>query len=605
MIKANSDRDPNALALIAINGEAITFGNLYTRIVSLVDDFNRLGIGRGNRVAVAIPNGPEMAMAFLAVSSAATCAPLNPNFRIPEFDYYLNDLKVSALLLLEGVDTPACESANKLKIPILRLTINGNWSNSHIVLQSGEIPGNQMTGISNSDDIALLLHTSGTTARPKLVPLTQRNICISAGNIHKVLQLTPADRCMNVMPLFHIHGLMAGLCASLLAGGSTVCTPGFYAPDFFDWMIKTTPTWYTAVPTMHQAILERSQVQAETEKSIHLRFMRSSSAPLPPAIMLGLEALFGAPLIEAYGMTEATHQIASNPLPPRPHKPGSVGLPAGPEIALLSNDGSIHTQPDISGEIILRGDNLMPGYLDSSEANTRAFHEGWFRTGDSGHFDPEGYLFITGRLKELINRAGEKISPREIDEVLLEHPAVAQAMAFAIPDPKLGEDVAAAVVLRKPGTTEKELRHFLSTRLSTYKIPVKIVFLEEIPKGPTGKPQRIGMAAKLGLEVTQEPLQTASPVYCAPRTKTEEQLAALWQDVLKIDRVSIRQPFLDLGGDSMTAMQLANRICEWMGTMINLIDFFEAQTIEAQAVMIDSILLESKSDKQGGNGVGL
>jgi acyl-CoA synthetase (AMP-forming)/AMP-acid ligase II/acyl carrier protein len=602
LIKMNADRNPDAPAMISIDGETVTFDQLHKLIQGLVDDLNQLGIDRGDRVAVVIPNGPEMALAFLAVSSTAACAPLNPNYRAPEFDFHLEDLQASTVLEMDGMKSLATEVARSHNIPILKITHNGNWTKSQIFLDMGEVSKRRMPRMGEPDDTALLLHTSGTTAHPKRVPITQHHICTSAINIATALQLTPADRCMNIMPLFHIHGLMAGLCASLQAGGSVVCTPGFYAPSFFEWLESTSATWYTAVPTMHQSILERSHDQAAILERIHLRFIRSSSAPLPPAALMGLESVFKAPLIEAYGMTEAAHQIASNPMPPRIHKPGSVGLPAGPEVAILTEGGAIQTTASYIGEIVLRGENIIAGYESNPEANTEAFLNGWFRTGDNGHFDSDGYLFITGRLKEMINRAGEKISPREIDEALLEHPAVAQAMAFAIPDPKLGENIAAAIVLRTPGTTEKELRHFLSERLSAYKIPTKIIFIEEIPKGPTGKPQRIDMAKKLGLDSTMQSSVTTPPAYLPARTQTEERLAGLWRDVLKVDQVSIRQPFLELGGDSMTAMQLANRICEWLGVMINLVDFFEAQTIAEQAVLVDELLLNNHNHQSRDSG---
>ena len=346
--------------------------------------------------------------------------------------------------------------------------------------------------------MALILHTSGTTSRPKIVPLTHANIWTSARNIAASLELSANDRALNVMPLFHIHGLIAGLSAPLSRGGAVFCTPGFNTLRFFTEMEAARPTWYTAVPTMHQAILTRAGRHKEIIARHPLRFVRSSSASLPPTVIGELEAAFHCPMIEAYGMTEATHQMASNPLN-GVRKPGSVGLAAGPEIAIMDEAGRLLGSGE-TGEVVIRGDNVTAAYENNPKANGEAFVDGWFRTGDQGVIDADGYLTLTGRLKEIIIRGGEKISPREVDEALMDHPAVLQAVAFAVPHPMLGEDVGAAVVLREGLTaTEQELGAFLSERLAAFKTPRKILFLAEIPKGATGKLQRIGLAQKLGL----------------------------------------------------------------------------------------------------------
>jgi len=301
------------------------------------------------------------------------------------------------------------------------------------------------------------------------------------------------------MPLFHIHGLMAGVLAPWSRGGSVFCTPGFNALRFFAWMEECRATWYTAVPTMHQAILTRAGHNKAIIEKFPLRFIRSSSSSLPPQVITELEATFGAPVIEAYGMTEASHQMASNPLH-GVRKPGAVGIAAGPEVAIMDEDGKLLTNGEV-GEVVIRGDNVTAGYEANPEANASAYTDGWFRTGDQGVLDGEGYLTLTGRLKEIINRGGEKISPREVDEVLMDHPAVRQVVVFGVKHDKLGEDVAAAVVLREgQSADEKDLRDYAGGRLAAFKVPRKILFLEEIPLGATGKLQRIGLAAKLGLE---------------------------------------------------------------------------------------------------------
>ena len=334
---------------------------------------------------------------------------------------------------------------------------------------------------------ALILHTSGTTSRPKMVPLSQANLAASAANIAATLRLTAQDRCLNVMPLFHIHGLMAPVLASLSVGAKVVCTPGFDALRFFRWLADVRPTWYSAVPTMHQAILARAPRNEEVVRASALRFIRSSSASLPPQVMAALEETFNAPVIEAYAMTEAAHQMCSNPLPPSERKPGCVGPAAGPEVGIMNDQGRA-LGVDEEGEIVIRGPNITTGYLNNPEANAHAFHGDWFRTGDQGVMDADGYVKVTGRLKEIINRGGEKIAPLEVDEVLLDHAAVAQVCTFALPHDKLGEEVAAAVVLADGAeVTPRELRDFASRRLADFKTPRRIVFVDEIPQGTDGQ----------------------------------------------------------------------------------------------------------------------
>lgn len=409
----------------------------------------------------------------------------------------MNDLKARALVVQQGVETPARAVAQRLGIAVLEL-IPGEAAGSFTL--AGGTPGAAARpGMAEAGEVALVLHTSGTTARPKIVPLTHTNVTASAHNIATTLRLSEEDACLNVMPLFHIHGLIAATLASLAGGGAVICTGGFNALRFFGLLDAERPSWYTAVPTMHQTILARAERNKEIIGRAPLRFIRSSSASLPAQAMKDLAAAFNAPVIESYGMTEASHQMCSNPLPPGQQKPGIVGLPAGPEVAIMDDDGTFLPQGAI-GEVVIRGPNVTLGYEANPDANAKAFTNGWFRTGDQGMFDQDGYLMLTGRLKELIKRGGEQVSPLEVDGVLSEHPAVAQALTFSIPHPMLGEEVGAAVVLREGmGCTERELRDFAAKTLADFKVPRKVVFLTEIPKGATGKLMRIGLAEKLGI----------------------------------------------------------------------------------------------------------
>lgn len=462
------------------------------------------GIGRGDRVAIVLPNGPEMAAAFITVAQVATTAPLNPAYRQEEFEFYLEDLKAKAIILAEGYDGPALPAAEKFGLTILRLGFDPTAPAGSFTLTAEGSAGTADTAAPEPGDVALILHTSGTTSRPKIVPLLQSNVAASAHNIMKSLELTPADRCMNVMPLFHIHGLVAAVSASLAAGGSIWCTPGFNALAFFGQLADCKPTWYTAVPTMHQAILSRASRNREIIEAAKLRFLRSSSASLPGPVMAELEKTFDAPVVEGYGMTEAAHQMCSNPLGRGTQKPGAVGVAAGPEVRIADETEDRLVADSATGEVVISGPNVTPGYEGNPEANAKNFFEAegkrWFRTGDQGTFDADRYLHLTGRLKEIINRGGEKVSPLEVDAILLEHPEIAQVVTFALPHPKLGEEVAAAVVLTDGSAmTDRDVREFAAGRLADFKVPRKVVIVEELPKGATGKIQRIGMAEKLGL----------------------------------------------------------------------------------------------------------
>ena len=500
LLAAGQDAAP---AIGAPERQPLSYAGLRALAKKTVADLNALGIGRGDRVAIVLPNGPEMATAFLAVACGATTAPLNPDYKAEEFEFYLSDLGAKALLVERGSQSPAIAVAKKLGVPVHEIaSATSEPAGSFTIQSAADGARAARPGMAEPDDVALVLHTSGTTSRPKIVPLRQSNVAASGRNVAAAIALSPSDRCLNVMPLFHIHGLIAAVLSSMGAGAYVACTPGFNALKFFGWMDEVKPTWYTAVPTMHQAILSRAGRNAEIIARNPLRLVRSSSASLPPQVMAELEKVFGAPVIEAYGMTEAAHQMASNPLPPRPRKAGTVGVAAGPEVAIMAEDGTLLPRGQ-TGEIVIRGANVTAGYEANDKANAEAFTGGWFRTGDQGVMDGEGYLSITGRLKEIINRGGEKISPREVDEVLMDHAAVAQVVTFGMPHDKLGEEVAAAVVLREnQACTESELREFARGRLAEFKVPRKILFLAEIPKGATGKMQRIGLADKLGLGKT-------------------------------------------------------------------------------------------------------
>jgi acyl-CoA synthetase (AMP-forming)/AMP-acid ligase II len=489
----------DAVAISAPGRAALDYRGLRALVAATMASLNAAGIGRNDRVAIVLPNGPEMATCFVACASAVASAPLNPAYRADEFEFYLDDLQAKALIVERGSTSPAVAAARKLGVQVIELLVAEAGPAGQFSL--GAVPAAPCAsgGPAHAEDVAMVLHTSGTTSRPKRVPLSSANLCASARNIAATLQFVPQDVGLNIMPLFHIHGLLAGLLAPLSAGSQVFCTPGFNALRYFKWMDEAHPTWYTAVPTMHLAIASRGKHNAEVLARHPLRFVRSSSSAMPPQLIQQLETMFKAPLIESYGMTEAAHQMASNPLPPLPRKPGTVGRAAGPEIGIRGEDGTLLSPGEV-GEVVIRGPSVTAGYENNPKANDEAFVGGWFRTGDQGVMDAEGYLSITGRLKEIINRGGEKVSPREIDEILLDHVSVAQVVVFGAPHKRLGEEVAAMVVLHEGHECdERELQQFVAKRVAGYKVPKKILFVDELPKGATGKLQRIGLAQRIGL----------------------------------------------------------------------------------------------------------
>ncbi len=597
LIRGQAIRYGGAPAILAPGYGVLSYGELDAAVNRIGASLARLGLTRSARLALVCSNGAEAAVAFLGIASHAACAPLNPAYRASELEFYLTDLRPQAVVIEAGLDSPVAEIAAVLGIPVLELERLASGLAGDIELLCTDEIGQAVSPAVESPspaDVALLLHTSGTTARPKLVPLTQANLVASARHIAESLALSPSDRGLNVMPLFHIHGLEAALLASLAAGGSVVCCPGFVVSKFFEWMTNFRPSWYTAVPTIHQLILARAKSKDDLPERVSLRFIRSCSSALPPSLMEEMESVFQVPVIEAYGMTEAAHQMASNQLPPGKRKPGSVGVAAGPQVGIMDDAGNL-LPPGTAGEVVIRGPNVTDGYFDNQEANATAFTHGWFRTGDEGLTDADGYVFLRGRKKEIINRGGEKIAPREIDEALLSHPAVAQAVAFPAPHSLLGEAVAAAVVL-KPGrqVTEKALREFAGVRLATFKIPERILFLQEIPKGPTGKIQRIGLFAQLGIGEIRAVAATRPP-FVAPHSKIEKRIAAAFAETLAAERVGLHDNFFDLGGDSLLAAVLLTRIEASEGLEISFVELTEDPTVSG----ISKLLASPRSSRTG------
>src|SRR5438552_370480 len=482
--------EPNHAAIYSSNG-SISYQELAAQVDELTNQLTDFALGKGDRIAMALPNGLEVIASFLAASTVGTAAPLNPAYTQDEFKFYLEDTSARALIVpSNGADEARAAAGDDV------LIIEADLDRDGRVQFSSE----RNTGASrerdypNANDTALILHTSGTTSRPKRVPLSHANLMTSARNVSETYQLTSEDVSLCVMPLFHVHGLVASTLATLSTGGSVIVPPKFNPLSFWPTVREHRVTWYSAVPTIHQVLLSRAK-SSRPSGSEQLRFIRSCSAALAPQTMADIEERFGVPILEAYGMTEAAHQMASNPLPPNARKAGSVGRGTAVEIAILDQAGEVLAAGEI-GEVSIKGANVFGGYEGNSEANAESFSNGWFRTGDQGYLDGEGYLTLVGRIKELINRGGEKISPREIDEALLTHPAVAEAVCFGIADRVYGEEVAAAVVLNGAATESDLIAHCRSS-LAEFKCPKTIYIVEAIPRTATGKIQRRNVAAAI------------------------------------------------------------------------------------------------------------
>src|SRR5258705_1857770 len=466
---------------------------------------SRMGLKRGNTVALLSDNSVEFVLGLLAIMfSGARVAPLNPALMSKELGTRLSQLSANALLVtghLANQPGFANSLPQSLAYWIADLAGSGSSSEVRIVDKQGRTPAPGATTepeiLIESDDIALLMFTGGTTGPPKLVPLTHRNIAASIETISSGYALSPNDATLLVMPLFHGHGLIAGLLSTLASGGSAYVpsTGEFSAHMFWPDVLRTGVTWYTAVPTIHRILLNRAPQEYPKSSAVPLRFIRSRSAPLDEELAAATAATFRAPIIGAYGMTESCHQLASNPLPVNgPNKTLSVGLPTAVEIRIVGDSGQEAPSGGV-GEVWVRGATVTSGYLHKPEANSASFVDGWYRSGDLGSTDEDGYIFLRGRLKEMINRGGEKIAPGDIDAALLSHPKVLEAASFGEADTMYGERVEAAVILR-PGTqaTETELQDYCRTRLSAFEVPKRIHIVANFPRTAKGSTDRNALA---------------------------------------------------------------------------------------------------------------
>jgi acyl-CoA synthetase (AMP-forming)/AMP-acid ligase II/acyl carrier protein len=575
---------PKRRAILAPGCLPMTYDALWSQIRDVVRGLRSLGVGQTDRVAVVLPDGPAAAVAMVAVAAGAQCVPLNPGFTYDEYRRYFGELHLAALLTHAHSNLPSRRAAHSLGIPVIEVVTrphDGAGAFSITGQASRHAAGDEFA---SSTDDAFILLTSGSTSRPKTVPLTHANVCLSAYNVGAAIDLGPRDRLLSVLPLFHGHGLISGLLAALAAGSSVVCTSGFDARAFFGLLTEFRPTWYTAVPAIHQAILRQADLGKKRARRSSLRLVRSASTSLAHDVLGGLEALFGVPVIDTYGMTEAATQIAANSL--QRQKPGSVGRPAGPQIAILDSEGR-RLRSGRRGEIALRGPTITRGYDNDSAATASAFRDNWFRTGDLGYLDADGYLFIVGRIKEIIHKGAQKVAPAEVEGSLLSHPDVIDAAVFPVPHGRLGADVAAAVVLRPDATVSTQrLRDFARERLAGFKVPGLIRIVPEIPKGGGGKIKRGELAAAFAKAPPATDKRGDEMV--SSRSELQRQLAGIWADLLDVGQVGVDQDVFALGVDSLAMTQMILRLEERFGVDFSFEDIFSAPTVAALALRVES-----------------
>lgn len=586
-------------ALLGVTRRPLTYAGLLQQIEQTVERLNAFGIGRGDTVAVALRNGPEAAAACLSVACGAACAPLNADSIAGEFDRQLSRLNPKAILVEAGSKSACVEVARGRGIPLLWLVPDDPGEFAGRFSLEGGSPGRAaQPGMAHPDDVALRVHTSGSTSQSKLAPLTHRNVCYGAmGNVMQ-LGLTTQDRCLCVTAMFFTQGLIVSVFSSLLAGGSVVCTPGYDSRGFFAWLDEFHPTWYAAPVSVQRSILINAAKFPDVISRSRLRVIRCSSSTASPDFIAQIEALFRAPMLDSYGLTETSSTIAGERLPPAARKPGSVGLPVGCEIAIVDEQGAA-LEPGMVGEVTVRSPAVLGAYEAGPDVNQQSFVNGWLRTGDLGSLDRDGFLFLQGRKKELINRGGEKILPAEIDEVLNSHPSVAEGIAFAAPHDMLGEEVAAAIVPRNgwlpSAELERELREFCASRLSVPKVPRKIVFVRDLPKTPTGKTMRIGLAEKLGVQAAASAkgsgqLNRDSPSArengAIPHDIVEMLLLSLWEDVLNRRPIGMEDDFFELGGDSLEAARLLASVEEVFGVDLGPAGLLVAPTVAGMAASL-------------------
>lgn len=587
LLEIGSQCSSGGPALLLHDGSHLTHGDLQSLVVQAEADLRRLGIGRRTRVMTALPDSPLTACVLLALTRSAICAPVNPDLRRAEVEILIPELGAEVLVAHGACADEARRAAAALSLPIIEVSWEGtkslHWSGPALTSGPAE------ASVAEPDDTALILLTSGSSARPKRVPLSHRHLTLSAARMARSLALTASDVCLNMMPMFHVGAVVDLLLAPLSVGGSLTRPETMSVPAFFEALEKLRPTWFQGVPTLLHELAVHALRRGGAHQRSTLRLVRSVSSPLPPEWINEIEAALGAPVIEIYGMTETAGVITSNPLPPELRKVGSVGRPTASMEVIVRDASGAQAGVSARGEIMVRGAGVMTGYEKLDSQDRGLTEDGWLKTGDEGYFDADGFLFITGRINDQINRGGEKVSPREIDEVLVSHPGVQDAAAFAVPHPHLGQDVAAAVVA-KPGTTltAEELTTHVSSQLAYFKVPKAFYLVPELPRGPGGKLRR-----RLLPEMVRDlqPLAHAEADAAeAPQTDMEKRVAGWWESELKVTGIGRNGDFFELGGDSLTAAAFTVGIEKLLGIQVRPAALFDHPTVTSFARYLEGAM---------------
>lgn len=568
VIRAGAALRPKQAAIVGSQFAPLSYRELQDQIDEVRACLRQAGLGRDARIAVAIANSAEAALAIVAIACSAAAVPIDPKLTVAEVERCLLILRPSAVLLLRGASSAARSAAEQRGFPIIEADVAAGGKFS-LRLTAPKVGAALPLDEPDPGAPAFILHTSGTTADPNLVPFSHRNVLAVTERLRTWFGLTPQDRCLNVSPVYYSHALTTTVLPPLLTGGSTAFPANATNVDLSEWFGELRPTWYSAGPTLHLSVLDKAEPRGDARTMHSLRFISSAGAALAREVHERLQTVLGVPVLEHYGSSE-TAQIASNLPPPGPSKPGTCGIPWPDIMSIVGEDGK-PVRAGECGDILVRGPSVTSGYLNAPELNRSAFVDGWYRTGDVGSLDADGFLTLHGRKKELINRGGEKIAPLEIDQALMRHPDVTQAAAYGVPHPRLGEDVAAAVVLR-PGarTTAVELREFVGKELATFKVPRRIDIVDQLPKGITGKVQRNRLKEKPEGSADQSAMSV---------DRLHDELLRLWKRVLKTENISIDDDFFEKGGDSLLAMDVSLELQKLTGKALPESIMFDASTI--------------------------
>jgi len=583
VIRRWAEIQPDALAFIEENRQPLTYRALVDAMEGVRTDLNKAGFGRGDRIALVHPGGQPMAPLILGIVSCATLLPLNPNQTTEEFEVQLRDRRADALVLEPDVAPAALEAAKALGLPVFFCSPSSDGlrmaDGNALVAIGGE------RGLAESSDIAVVFSTSGTTWAAKLVPIRQRLVLLRALSENDFFERSPADVCLCPQRLYYANGVNQ-MMSSLCCGGTLAQTPSFTVEIFFQYLREFGLTCVSAsMPFLHR--IHDSMTAFEDHARDHsLRYIRATSGFIDPTVADALEAFFGVPIVENYSSSE-TCRICCNPLRPKLRKRGTVGPPSDCEVRIRSLDGAF-LQNGECGEILVRGPRIIEGYENDPEASAVAFVDGWFRTGDEGFFDEDGYLTLTGRIKEMINRGGEKVSPAEVDAAVIAHPEIIEAAAFPIPHPTLGEEVAVAVV-RAPGgsVTEGDLTGFLLGKLAGFKVPRRIVFVADIPKSDAGRVQRYTLSEALGVGLDPDPERSRKSG--RRPSPLEYRLRRLWRRALGNQSVELDDNYFLMGGDSLQAVELFLAIERSFKRRLPLAALFEAGTVAEMARLIEDM----------------